>query len=193
MVQPYASGVRVVSLLPSVTEILFAIGAGPEVVGVTFECDFPPEARACTVVSNTTLPEGLSPREIDDVVRARVAGGEDLYRLEEGALRSLDADLVITQDLCAVCAVGVSEVTDALQHLGCTAEVLTIDPMTLDDVLESIVTIGKATQHESRAEALATALHALLDGLAARVVDRPPARLAVEDRVVALQCPGLRG
>ena len=79
---------RIVSLLPSTTEILFAIGAGGEVVGVTFECNFPPAARSRRIVSTSSLPAGLSPRQIDDEVRARLAAGEDLYHLDEGALRT---------------------------------------------------------------------------------------------------------
>ncbi|MGH8999357.1 MAG: cobalamin-binding protein, partial [Acidimicrobiia bacterium] len=75
---------RIVSLLPSATEILFAVGAGDDVVGVTFECDFPPEARTRRIVSTTNLPEGLTPGQIDAEVRARIAAGEDLYRLDEG-------------------------------------------------------------------------------------------------------------
>ena len=119
---------RIVSLLPSTTEILFAIGAGDDVVGVTFECDFPAEARTRPVVSTSAMPEGLTPAEIDAFVVEAMARGDDLYHLDEGALAGLDADLVVTQDLCAVCAVDVSVVDDALAHLGCTAEVLTIDP-----------------------------------------------------------------
>jgi iron complex transport system substrate-binding protein len=119
---------RIVSLLPSTTEILFALGAGPDVVGVTFECDYPQEARSRTIVSTSAMPEGLTPAGIDAFVAQAVAAGEDLYHLDEGALAGLDADLVVTQDLCAVCAVDVSVVDDALAHLGCTAEVLTIDP-----------------------------------------------------------------
>ena len=134
---------RIVSLLPSTTEILFAIGAGDDVVGVTFECDHPAEARSRTIVSTSALPEGLSSAEIDAFVVAALHRGEDLYHLDEGALAGLDADLVVTQDLCAVCAVDVSVVDDALAHLGCTAEVLTIDPHTLDEVLESILVLGR--------------------------------------------------
>src|SRR3954452_1849896 len=105
---------RIVSLLPSTTEILFAIGAGPEIVGVTFECDFPADARSCRVVSTPAMTPGLTPAEIDAEVRERMAAGEDLYHLDEGALRELNPDLVITQDLCAVCAVDVSTVDDAM-------------------------------------------------------------------------------
>src|SRR6478672_7019112 len=136
---------RIVSLLPSTTEILFAVGAGPQVVGVTFECDTPAEARERTIVSTTAIPEGLSPKEIDDFVSRAMAAGEDLYHLDAGALAGLDADLVVTQDLCAVCAVDVSVVDDALAYLGCRAEVLTIDPHTLDEVFDSIAVLGRAT------------------------------------------------
>lgn len=145
---------RIVSLLPSTTEILFAIGAGDDVVGVTFECDFPAEARTRTIVSTSAMPEGLAPAEIDRFVVEAMSRGEDLYHLDAGALSDLDADLVVTQDLCAVCAVDVSVVDDALAHLGCTAEVLTIDPHTLTDVFDSIVELGRATGHERAARAL---------------------------------------
>jgi iron complex transport system substrate-binding protein len=144
--------VRIVSLLPSTTEILFAIGAGDDVVGVTFECDYPTQARTRRIVSTSAMPEGLTPAQIDAFVVAAMARGDDLYHLDEGALSGLDADLVVTQDLCAVCAVDVSVVDDALAHLGCTAEVVTIDPHTLDDVLESILTLGRATGHQDEAE-----------------------------------------
>jgi iron complex transport system substrate-binding protein len=146
--------VRIVSLLPSTTEILFAIGAGDDVVGVTFECDHPAEARTRRIVSTSAMPEGLTPGEIDAFVVAAMARGDDLYHLDEGALADLDADLVVTQDLCAVCAVDVSMVGDALAHLGCSAEVLTIDPHTVDEVLDSILALGRATGHESEAELL---------------------------------------
>ncbi|TCC05865.1 cobalamin-binding protein [Kribbella soli] len=135
---------RIVSLLPSATEICFALGAGEDVVGVTFECDFPVAARTRRIVSTTALPEGLTPGEIDAAVRRKVAAGEDLYHLDAGALRELDPDVVITQDLCAVCAIDVTDVDEALDHLGCRAEVVSSDPHKLDEVLESIATIGKA-------------------------------------------------
>jgi iron complex transport system substrate-binding protein len=154
---------RIVSLLPSTTEILFAIGAGDDVVGVTFECDYPAAARSRTIVSTSAMPEGLTPAEIDDFVVAAMAQGDDLYHLDEGALAGLDADLVVTQDLCAVCAVDVSVVDGALAHLGCTAEVLTIDPHTLEEVFESILTLGRATGHEPEAEELVAEQRTRLD------------------------------
>jgi iron complex transport system substrate-binding protein len=163
---------RVVSLLPSTTEILFAVGAGDDVVGVTFECDFPTEARTRRIVSSTSLPEGLAPAEIDAHVSAAMAAGEDLYRLDAGALTDLDADLVVTQDLCAVCAIDVSVVDDALAHLGCTAEVLTFDPHTLDEVLASVVTLGEAVGRGAEARALETSLRERLAAVRERVSAR---------------------
>lgn len=168
---------RVVSLLPSTTEILFAIGAGEDVVGVTFECDFPAEARTRTVVSTSALPEGLTPAEIDAFVVEAVARGEDLYHLSADALAGLDADLVVTQDLCAVCAVDVSVVDDALAHLGCTAEVLTLDPHTLEEVLESILALGRATGHLPEAEELVASQRERLAAVRARVAGRPRPRV----------------
>jgi iron complex transport system substrate-binding protein len=161
--------VQVVSLLPSATEIVFALGCGDDLVGVTFECDYPPEAKQRRIVSTSTLPEGLSPAEIDAVVSARVAAGEDLYRLDEGALAELDAELVLTQDLCAVCAVDLARVDDALEYLGCRADIITLDPHRLDDVLDSILTVGHALGTHDRAEQLVGALRHRLDVLATKL------------------------
>lgn len=171
--------VRIVSLLPSATEILFALGAGESVVGVTFECDHPPAARSRRIVSTSSIPEGLAPAEIDRVVAERVAAGEDLYRLDALALAELDADLVLTQDLCAVCAVDVSVVDDALAYLGCRAEVLTLDPHTLDEVLESVLTVGKATGAEAAAELLVAGLRARLGTVFEAVAGREPVPVVV--------------
>ena len=170
---------RVVSLLPSATEILFAVGAGDSVVGVTFECDYPPEARARRIVSNTVLPGNLTPAQIDAEVSARVAAGEDLYTLDEGALRDLAPNLVVTQDLCAVCAVAVANVDQALDHLGCKAQVLTLDPMTLEDVLDSIVEVGRVTGRMDRAVELVDTLRRRIAAVSAAVAGRPRPRVAV--------------
>jgi iron complex transport system substrate-binding protein len=171
--------VRIVSLLPSTTEILFAIGAGDDVVGVTYECDHPAEARTRTVVSNTALPPGLTPAEIDAEVRARVAAGEDLYRLDEGALRALDADVVVTQDLCAVCAIDVVNVDQALQHLGCEAEVITCDPNDLDEVLASIEQLGRVAGRETEAASVVVHLRERLDVVRGAVAGRSRPRVAL--------------
>lgn len=170
---------RIVSLIPSATEILFAVGAGDDVVGVTFECDHPPAARDRRVVSTSAMPEGLSPREIDDFVAAALGAGEDLYRLDSGALAELDADLVVTQDLCAVCAVDVATVDDALTFLGCRAEVATIDPHTMDDVFASISEVGRLTSRVEEAASLVESLEARLAAVADRVAGRPRPRVLV--------------
>jgi iron complex transport system substrate-binding protein len=169
--------VRIVSLLPSTTEILFDLGVGDQVVGVTFECDYPAEARERQIVSTSAIPEGLSSSGIDAWVSAAVRRGDDLYHLDEGALSGLDADLVVTQDLCAVCAVDVSVVDDALAHLGCTAEVLTIDPHTLDEVLGSLETLGRATGSAAAASRLVSRLTARVEAVTSAVHGRERPRV----------------
>jgi len=160
---------RIVSLLPSATEILFQLGLGDDVVGVTFECDFPDEARTKRIVSTSALPEGLTPSQIDAVVKERMASGEDLYRLDRDAFADIDPTLVITQDLCAVCAVDVTKVDDAMAYLGCRAEVLTLDPMTLDEVIDSVRLVGEATGTQSRALAVVNECHDRLAAVAVKL------------------------
>ena len=162
---------KIISLLPSATEILFELGLGDQVVGVTFECDFPAEAKSKRIVSTSALPENLTPAEIDVIVKQRMEAGEDLYRLDRGAFADLDPDLVVTQDLCAVCAVDVSEVDDALQFLACTADVVTLDPMSLDEVIESIGTVAAATGTENQATPLQASLRDRLAAVTNRVGD----------------------
>lgn len=166
---------RIVSLLPSATEMLFQLGLGDQVVGVTFECDFPPEARTKRIVSTSALPEGLTPVEIDAVVKQRLAAGADLYRLDQGAFADIDPTLVVTQDLCAVCAVDVTKVDDAVAYLRCNAQILTLDPMTLAEVIDSVRLVGEATGTEAEAAMVMagcygrlSAVGAKLDGVAAR-------------------------
>jgi iron complex transport system substrate-binding protein len=166
---------RILSLLPSATEILFQLGLGEQVVGVTFECDFPAEARTKRIVSTSALPEGLTPAEIDAVVKQRLAAGDDLYRLDRDAFATIDPTLVLTQDLCAVCAVDVTKVDEAAAYLGCQAQILTLDPMTLAEVIDSVGVIGTATGTSAAAAAVMAACHdrlaavaAKLDGAAAR-------------------------
>jgi iron complex transport system substrate-binding protein len=182
--------VRIVSLLPSATEILFALGAGDDVVGVTFECDTPAEARTRTVVSTSAMPSGLAPSEIEAYVATAVGRGDDLYHLEADALRSLDPTMVVTQDLCAVCAVDVHTVDDALVHLGCRADVLTLDPHTLDDVLDSIVLLGRATGREEAATELVGSLRLRLAGFWRRTMGRDRPRVAVLEWTDPPYAPG---
>ena len=168
----YGDRVRIVSLLPSANEILFELGVGDDVVGVTFECDFPAEARDKRIVSTSALPEHLTPAEIDAVVKQRISAGEDLYHLERGAFADLQPDLVVTQDLCAVCAVDVSEVDDALAYLACSADVLTLDPMTLDEVVQSVRDVGAKTGAARTAERIVDDLERRLDRVRAAVAGR---------------------
>jgi len=170
---------RIVSLLPSATEIVCVLGLDDDLVGVTFECDFPEAARTKTVVSNTSLPPGLTPAEIDRVVSERVDAHDSIYTLDEGALRELDPDLILTQDLCAVCAVDVSEVADALDHLGCGAAVLTLDPKRLDEVLASIETVGDAAGVGAEAARVVAGLRDRLATVRAAVAGRPRPRTFV--------------
>ena len=170
---------RIVSLLPSTTEILFGIGAGDDVVGVTFECDYPVEARSRRIMSTSSMPEGLGPREIDEFVAAALARGEDLYRLSADALADLDADVVVTQDLCAVCAVDVSVVEDALGYLGCRADVVTIDPHTLDEVFDSVLVLGERVGRVDAAGSLVSELQARVDAVRAAVSGLPRPRVLV--------------
>jgi iron complex transport system substrate-binding protein len=183
-------GVRIVSLLPSVTEILFAVGAGDSVVGVTFECDHPPEARTRRIVSTSALPEGLSSAEIDAVVAARIGAGEDLYHLDEGALADLAADLVVTQDLCAVCAVDAGDVAAAMAHLGCDGRVLTVAPTDLEGVLASIVAVGAAAGARPAAEELVASLLARLAAVRARVAGASAPRALVLEWTDPPYAPG---
>jgi iron complex transport system substrate-binding protein len=172
--------VRLVSLLPSATEIVYALGLGDDLVGVTFECDEPPAARTDkTVVVGGRDTRGMSPAEIDSYVRSRLAVGEDLYTLHAHALAALQPDLILTQDLCRVCALPSGHVDAALDYLGCQAEVMSLDPHTLEDVLESVLAVGDRVGVPDRAARLVAELRARLDQLAARVTERPRPRVAV--------------
>jgi iron complex transport system substrate-binding protein len=139
---------RVVSLLPSATEIVYALGLDDSLVGVTFECDEPARARIeKPVVVGGHDTSAMTPGEIDAYVRAQVAAGVDLYHLRADALAGLEPDLILTQDLCWVCALPSGQVTEALDFLGCAADVLALDPYSLDDVLETVRTVaGRAAR-----------------------------------------------
>ncbi|GAA2366066.1 ABC transporter substrate-binding protein [Dactylosporangium salmoneum] len=175
---------RVVSLLPSATEIVYALGLGERLVGVTFECDEPPAARSeKTVVVGGRDTKGMAPGEIDEYVRSQFAAGADLYTLHAGALAALAPDLILTQDLCRVCALPSGHVEEALDHLGCRADVLSLDPHTLDEVLATIVAVGERAGVPDRAAALVAALRDRLAAVAARVAGRPRPRVLVVEWV----------
>ena len=176
----YPGLVRLVSLLPSATEIVYALGLGEDLVGVTFECDEPASARAeKTVVVGGRDTSGMTPAEIDAYVRGRLAAGGDLYTLHADALAGLRPDLILTQDLCRVCALPSGHVEDALVHLGCRADVLSLDPHSLEDVLDSILAVGRATRTPERAGRLVGELRDRLARTAARVAGRRRPRVAV--------------
>ncbi|MEP1126079.1 MAG: ABC transporter substrate-binding protein [Ilumatobacter sp.] len=164
---------RIVSLIPSATEIVFALGLADELVGVTFECDFPPDPRRDRhVVVGGLDTQGLSPESIDRLVREKIAAGDDLYRLDEDRFLSCDPTHVLTQDLCRVCALPSGEADAALERLGCDADVTTLDPHTLDDVLATIVEAGRTLGVDDRAARLVDDLRSRIDAVTQRVGDR---------------------
>jgi iron complex transport system substrate-binding protein len=152
---------KIVSLLPSATEIVFALGLGDALVGVTDECDYPPEAVAKPVVSRSALPQGrpLPAPEIDEAVRGKLDEGQPLYVLDTDLLRRELPDVVLTQDLCRVCAVPSGQVQRALDMLGLPdARVVSLDPNTLDEVVAQIDTVGKLLERAEEANELTATL-----------------------------------
>ena len=176
--------VRIVSLLPSTTEIVFQLGLADDLFGVTFECNFPPEAReGREIVVGGLDTKYLTPLEIDLLVREKVAAGDDLYTLDDAALQRCNPDLILSQDLCRVCAVASGNVDEALARLHCHAQVLQLDPQSLDEVLESVCTIAAVAGVPDRGAALVatlrTRLAALRVAVDAHLGDRPRPRVFV--------------
>src|SRR5260370_7665917 len=134
---------RIVSLLPSATEILFALGLDREIVAVSHECDFPPRARTKTVVIHSRIPHDTSPAEIDRLVSEYVHRGESLYAVDAEALEALAPDLIITQDLCHVCAPSPDDLATALARFDRRPEVLCLNPQDLGDVCRDILWVGE--------------------------------------------------
>ena len=145
---------RIVSLLPSATEILFALGFDREVVGVSHECDFPEQARSKRVVIQSRIPHDASPSEIDRLVREYVSRVESLYAVDAQALEELAPDLIITQDLCHVCAASPDDLGAALARVAERPEVLCLNPQDLGDVWRDILWVGEQTRRGRAAEAL---------------------------------------
>jgi iron complex transport system substrate-binding protein len=145
---------RIVSLLPSATEILFALGLDREIVGVSHECDFPAQARTKPVVIHSRLPHGASPAEIDRLVREYVSRGESLYAVDAEKFEELHPYLIITQDLCHVCAASPDDLATALAHFDRRPEVLCLNPQDLGDVWRDILLVGEATCRGEQAETL---------------------------------------
>jgi iron complex transport system substrate-binding protein len=148
---------KIASLLPSATEIVYALGLGDDLVGVTDECDYPPEAVTKPVISRSALPQGRiqTPREIDEAVRAQVGQDGQLYILDTDLLRREQPDVILTQDLCRVCAVPSGQVKEALDKLGLPdAKVISLDPHTLEDVVGQIEAVGTILDRADRASAI---------------------------------------
>ncbi len=152
---------RIASLLPSATEIVYALGLGDDLVGVTDECDFPPDAVTKPVVSRSALPQGrpLSPRGIDDAVRSKMSQQEPLYVLDRELLRREQPDVILTQDLCRVCAVPSGQVRRALEELDLPdAQVISLDPHTVEDVIGTVVTVGAILDRAAKADEIVSVL-----------------------------------
>ena len=164
---------RIVSLLPSATEIVFALGLDDQLAGVTDECDWPAAARKKRVVVRSRQPAGLSAGEIDAWVGEHAPAG-GLYRLDDDAIAEIAPELVLTQDLCRVCAVPTGDVDAALERVGCPSSVVTLEPQRLDDVIESVVSVADAAGARERGLALAVDLRRRLERVRAAVAERPP-------------------
>src|SRR5215213_4377052 len=152
-----SASMKIASLLPSATEIVFALGLGDDLVGVTDECDYPPAAVTKPVISRSALGQGRlqTPREIDDAVREKSGAGESVYQLDTDLLRREQPDLILTQDLCRVCAVPSGDVKQALDKLGLTdTNVIALDPHTLDEVITTIGTVAAAVDRVAAGEEL---------------------------------------
>ncbi len=162
-----ARRMRIVSLLPSATEILFTIGAGADVVGVTHECDYPDEARSLPQLTSSALPHAGSSAEIDRHVRRSLHAGSSLYHLDADLLERLAPDLIVTQELCSVCAVSYDIVDRAAKRLRSDPRVVSLEPSSLDDVLGTIRFLGELTGHLENANNVVDQLQARIDRLRA--------------------------
>ena len=161
---------RIVSLLPSTTEIVFDLGLDDQLKGVTVECNWPQHAKeGREIVVDTFTNPTMTPGEIDAIVKQRVAQGLDLYNLDDAALARCEPDLILSQDLCRVCAVASGDVEAAVARLNCDANVLQIDPQTLHQVIESVNTIAEAAGVANRGIELTNSLHARLEKVADNV------------------------
>jgi iron complex transport system substrate-binding protein len=163
------AAMRIVSLLPSATEILFALGLDQQIVGVSHECDFPPAARSKTVVIHSRIPKNASPSEIDRLVREFSARGESVYSVDAEALHSLSPDLIVTQDLCHVCAASPEDLAAVLANFESKPEVLSLNPLDLGDVWRDILLLGEQTFHPHAAEKLIESIGEKLGALEQKI------------------------
>ena len=171
---------RIVSLLPSATEIVCCLGLEEELVGVTHECDYPPSVRAKPKVTRTHIAADAPSREIDSLVRGRLAGRQALYSLDFETLRRLEPDLLITQTLCDVCAVAESEVREGVAQLPGSPQVVNLEPTRLDEVLDSILTVGEATANVKTAQQVVRVSKERIANVRSAVPrDTPPKKVVV--------------
>ncbi len=173
---------RIVSLVPSATEMLFALGLGEDVVGVTHECDYPHDAQVLPKVTRDVLPAGLSAAEIDAAVKERTLAGESIYQLDADALHDLEPDLIVTQALCSVCAVSYDDVRAIAEEIDSQPMVVSLDPHTVGEVLGDFRTLAQATNTKDEAVDLVREASARIDRI--RVLTRTAER---RPRVVALE------
>ncbi len=169
---------RIVSLVPHATELLFALGLADEVIAVTHECDYPPPAQALPHVTRDALPSGLSAAEIDAAVRERTERGDSIYELDEDALRALEPDLIVTQALCPVCAVSYEEVAELAQDMPTCPRVISLDPHTLGETLGDVRTLAQATGRRGEGVDLVARTAARIDRVKLAVRGRPRPRVA---------------
>lgn len=172
---------RIISLVPNGTEILFAVGAGPFVVGVSHECDHPQEARERPALTGSALRPGMPAAEVDAAVSAQLANGLSLYTLDEAKIAELAPDVIVTQDLCPVCAVSTEQVEGAVRPLARCPDLVSLDPRSLQDVLADIRRVGEVTGRQSQAEEVIRDLELRLGAVRAAVDGKPrPRVLALE-------------
>src|SRR5690242_4082386 len=172
---------RIVSLVPHATELLFALGLGDEVVAVTHECDHPAPALELPKVTRDRLPAGLSAAEIDAAVRSSVAGDNTIYELDTDLLRELEPDLIVTQELCPVCAVSYDEVVKEAELIESCPKVIALDPKTIGETMGDIRTIAAATGARDAALDLVARQRARIDRVRVAVKDADkPAVVAIE-------------
>jgi iron complex transport system substrate-binding protein len=162
---PSSISVRIASLVPSATEMLFALGLGDRVVAVTHECDYPPGAEQLPHLTRSVIPDHLDAREIDEAVRERTSRGEALYELDAETLEELDVDLIVTQAVCEVCAVSFDDVRAVAERLPTKPDVISLDPSTLGEVLADIPRLAEAAGVAEAGERLADELGERLEAV----------------------------
>jgi iron complex transport system substrate-binding protein len=173
---------RIVSLVPSATEMLFALGLGSDLIAVTHECDYPPAALELPRVTRDALPPGLTSAEIDAEVKQRTLAGESIYELDTELLADLRPDLIVTQALCSVCAVSYDDVRAIAEEIETHPQVISLDPQTVGEVLGDARTLAQATDRKDAAVELVRDASARIDRirLATRGVTRRPRVAALE-------------